>query len=620
MAGSLRATGCGEARIWALRLLALASAACLLALLAPAPAGAVSFSAPVEFEAGAEPQSVAIGDFNGDTKPDLAVADWGSESVSILLGDGSGGFGARTEYGAGYYPWQVAIGDFNGDTKPDLAVAPISDNKLPILLGNGDGTFTGPTFYGTSPILTSVAVGYFNADANLDVAVATAYESTVSVLLGNGDGTFGTATEFPVGLEPQSVAVGDFNGDHKADLAVADGGSNSVSILLGNGDGTFGAASEIAIGEFPDSVAVGDFNGDTKLDLAVGNGNSFTGEVSILLGNGDGTFTGPVGVSAGGLINQVAVGDLNGDGKPDLAVALRSGSGVAVLLGRGDGGFGGAQSFAAGKVPTSVAIDDLNGDGRPDLAVADGLGGVSILSNQAEPTLATNAAGGGLLGTPVHDAATLSGGESPTGTIAFRAYGPGDPTCSAAPAFTVTVAVSGNGSYASADFTPTAAGEYRWVASYSGDRLNASVAGGCGESGETSHIEAPAPIVAPVCTQPAPTPTDFTPAKRVKGHQVLGVRARISVATAAQLEIAVKLHYERHGRAHTVDLGTHSLGNPGARNLRLALPAKLRKVLSLGTRVRLTLTINAATGCGASERSTATVRTRVVKVLVPASS
>ena len=322
----------------------------------------IALSAPSAFGAGTNPDSAAVGDFNGDGKMDLAVANEGSDNVSILLGNGDGTFQAAVNYGAGTDPDSVAVGDFRGDGKLDLVVANYYSNNVSVLLGNGDGTFQAAVNYGVSAP-TSVAVGDFNGDGKLDLAVANVF-SEVSVLLGNGDGTFQAAVNYGAGAEPAWVAVGDFNGDGKLDLAVANVDSNNVSILLGNGDGTFKAAVNYGVGTEPVSVAVGDFNGDGKLDLAVANYGS---NVSVLLGNGDSTFQAAVNYGAGAEPACVAVGDFNGDGKLDLAVANVATGNVSVLLGNGDGTFQAAVNYGAG-IGESVAVGDFNGDGRLDLA------------------------------------------------------------------------------------------------------------------------------------------------------------------------------------------------------------------------------------------------------------
>ena len=218
----------------------------------------------VNFGAGNAPQSVAVGDFNNDTIQDLAVANFHSDNVSILLGNGNGTFGNATNFGAGDGPNSVAVGDFNNDTIQDLAVSnQISDN-VSILLGNGDGTFGPAVNFGAGDLPLSVVVGDFNNDTILDLATANQNSDNVSILLGNGDGTFGPAVNFGAGEGPQSVAVGDFNNDNIQDLAVTNFGSNNVSILLGIGNGTFDPAVNFESGDRrPQSVAVGDFNNDT---------------------------------------------------------------------------------------------------------------------------------------------------------------------------------------------------------------------------------------------------------------------------------------------------------------------------------------------------------------------
>src|SRR6266478_4324528 len=166
------------------------------------------------------PSGIAVGDFNGDGKADLAVVNFGDWNVYVLLGNGDGTFqAARSVYFAsgGGFPWSIAKGDFNGDGKLDLVVSNYGDNSLSVLLGNGDGTFQAPltATVGTNP--AQVTVGDFNGDGKLDLAVANLNDNTLSVLLGNGDGTFQTPQTFasPGMTHPYFVAVSDFNRDGK---------------------------------------------------------------------------------------------------------------------------------------------------------------------------------------------------------------------------------------------------------------------------------------------------------------------------------------------------------------------------------------------------------------------
>ena len=370
-----------------------ASVFLLVAALADGVAAqAVSFIARRDFVVGGRPQSVAIGDFNRDGIQDLVAATLGSAnvSVSVLLGNRDGTFRTAMNYGGLTLPVFVAVGDFNRDGIQDLAVA--HDHGASILVGNADGTFQTPV-----PVLNaadpgSIAIGDFNKDGFEDLAIAVTINShpfapsSANILLGKGDGTFQTVRSFSTGRRSTSLAIGDFNGDGLQDLAVTNSGSADVSILVGNGDGSFQPARDFATGSSPSSVAVGDFNGDGLQDLAVANTAFGSNDVSILVGNGDATFQLPRDFATGSSPSSVAVGDFNGDGLQDLAVANTGSNDVSILVGNGDGTFQPPQDFATGSSPSSVAIGDFNGDGAPDLAVANhggtfGPGTVSVMIN-----------------------------------------------------------------------------------------------------------------------------------------------------------------------------------------------------------------------------------------------
>ncbi len=345
-----------------------------------------SFIAPISYDTGAGPASVAAGDFTGNGIADLVTANSESNTVSVLLGQGDGSFQPARSFAVGNDPVSVVVGDFTGDGILDLAVANLgtypsyTDASISVLLGTGDGTFRAAYNLPLNDQPESLAVGDFNGDGIPDLVIANALSNTVSVLLGAGNGTFHAARTFAAGSGPSAVAVGDFNGDGIQDLAVADyasfGGTPGVSMLLGNGDGSFRNAVSYAAGPSPDSVAVGDFNGDGIPDLAVANDVISSGTVSVLLGTGDGTFQDAVSYPAGPSPTAVAVGDFNGDGIQDLAVAdLGDGGnkGVSVLLGTGDGSFQPPRTFATATsfFGQAVAVGDFNGDGVPDLAVTD---------------------------------------------------------------------------------------------------------------------------------------------------------------------------------------------------------------------------------------------------------
>ncbi len=375
---------------------------------------AIFFNPATYGSGGVYADSVSVGDFNGDGKPDLVVANQcpqsncNAGSVSVLLGNGDGTFQVGKTYSSGgYEAYFVVVGDVNGDGKLDLIVAngcqsgnQCMNGAVGVLLGNGDGTFQSAQSYSSGGVVaSSVAIADVNKDGNADVVVAnqcmdsSCSMGSVSVLLGKKNGKFQPAQSYPSGgLTAVSVAVGDFNGDNKLDLVVANqcqssGNCNgNVSILLGNGKGSFQAAQSYSSGGSNSaSVAVGDFNGDHVADLVVANqcqssSNCTNGSVGILLGKGDGTFRPAQNyVSGGNNTAAVAVSDFNGDGSSDLALANQcqlasncdDGS-ISVLLGNGDGTFQAAQNFTSdGVFAFTVDSGDLNGDGKADLVVVD---------------------------------------------------------------------------------------------------------------------------------------------------------------------------------------------------------------------------------------------------------
>src|SRR5208283_4452554 len=377
---------------------------------------------------------VAVADVNGDGKPDVVVSN-GNGTVGVLLGNGDGTFQPAVTFNPGLQSQAgIALADLNGDGKPDLLVANASG--VAVLLGNGDGTFQPAVTYGSggsSP--WSVAVADVNRDGKPDLIVANYSSSTVGVLLGNGDGTFQPAATYGSGGNgPWSVAVADVNGDGNPDLLVVNVFDNTVGVLLGNGDGTFQAAVTYSSGggfRAP-SIAVADLNGDGKPDLAVANDcGGCDGSVAVLLGNGDGTFRPGVLYGSGGdLTWGVAIADVNGDGKPDLIVLNTFNyytANISVLLGNGDGTFQPALTYGSGAMWVySIVVADVNGDGEPDLVVGNetlsgGDGSVGVLLHTT-PTTTTlvSSLNPSVYGQAVTFTAAVSAASgTPTGTVIF---------------------------------------------------------------------------------------------------------------------------------------------------------------------------------------------------------
>ena len=307
---------------------------------------------PVEVYSGgisSSPGAIAAGDFNGDGKLDLAVVDETNNTVTILLGDGNGRFhssGAPIPY-SGSGEASIAVGDFSGDGNQDIVVV---NDEVTVLLGNGAGGFTSapgaPLTLSGYP--TSVVTGDFNGDGRSDIAIAN-LSGYVTVYLSTGEGGFQAAPGSPpiTGLRPRAIATADLTGNGKLDLVTANSGSDNVTVLLGNGSGGFtpatGSPFPVPVNQegndscqfgTPESIAIGDFNGDGKPDLAVANFNGCSDNVAILQGDGSGQFTNAAGspFNANGNPRGMVTGDFNGDGKPDLTVVNPFLGAVTVLL------------------------------------------------------------------------------------------------------------------------------------------------------------------------------------------------------------------------------------------------------------------------------------------------
>jgi hypothetical protein len=315
-----------------------------------------TFTGPTDFAlfSSANPLGITLGNFNNDSDPDLVTANEGSSSGSpaggaaILLG-GTGGTFTKPmptyTWAAGENPQDAAVGDFNGDSDPDLAIANGSVSIRPngtvsILLGTGGpstATFGSPTNYTTGDNPRAVATANFDGDSDLDLVVANqgSNSNSVRVLLGAGNGTFTVSTNLGACATPNSLAISDLNGDSDPDIVAVNEDCNNVSVWLGGSGSSFGSRTDFAVGVLPDELAAGDVNDDGLADVVVA--NQATDDITVLIGLGTGSFMPALTFPAGDGPSAVAIGQFNADSRMDLAVTNEISNNVSIYLGVQDG-------------------------------------------------------------------------------------------------------------------------------------------------------------------------------------------------------------------------------------------------------------------------------------------
>ena len=376
--------------------------------------------------------AVALGDVTGDGRPDIVTTDFNAGSVLVLPGQAGGSFGAFSSYPgrANGGPQGVALGDLNGDGRLDIVVTNTFASNVGVLLGQAGGGFAAMSFYSTGTSTTAassaprgIVLRDVSGDGRLDILTANGAAASVSVLLGLAGGGLAPVASYSTGssTNPYALALGDVNGDGRADIVTANG-NDTVGVLPGQAGGTFGAAVAYPVGSVSivDKVALGDVNRDGRLDIVTTNFAAHA--ASVLLGQASGGFGTATNYQSGAqnTVSDVALGDINGDGRLDIVAANGNSNTVGVLPALAAGGFGSFSPFATGAStnPLALVLGDVNGDGRPDIVAAnynDGTVGVLLNTGTYTPLAAAQATvpGFSLAPNPAHGTFTV---QLPPGT------------------------------------------------------------------------------------------------------------------------------------------------------------------------------------------------------------
>lgn len=362
------------------------------------PLYATSFSSKADFYAGYNPRSIAITDLNGDGKADVFETNQGDSTATIFRNTGSPGniSFANTMVVLGLSPYGVATGDFNGDGKPDVVVSNFNSgnaSSISILKNTSTGnsiSFARRIDLPTGNGSTTVNVADMNVDGKPDVIVSTGNSGILSVFLNNSTGdsvSFAPKVDFS-NLNHAEIAVGDLDADGKPDVVLANFSAGSMSILRNTstaGNLSLAAPINYTAGANPVGAAIGDFNGDGKPDIAVANNGSSTVSVfKNLSTTGNIAFADKTDYVTGTNPRGISAGDLNGDNKPEIVIPTNSPGAASVFRNISSGdtlAFGNRVDYVVGNDPTSAAIGDLDGDGYADLTVGNNYSLISVFKN-----------------------------------------------------------------------------------------------------------------------------------------------------------------------------------------------------------------------------------------------
>ncbi len=357
-----------------------------------------SFADKVDFATGTNPYDISIGDLDGDGKADLVTANYNSNTVSVFRNTGSAGsisYATKVDFITGARPYSISIGDLDGDGKADLAVANSSSNTISVFRNTGSAgtiSYAARVDFLTGSTPTSVSIGDLDGDGKSDMVV-TNYGSDVISILRNtgsiGSISYAAKVDFITGTAPYSVSIGDLDGDGKADISVANQIDNTVSVFRNTGSvGSINYAAKVdfSTGTSPFSVSNGDIDGDGKVDLLTTNFTSNTVSVFRNTGStGNISYAAKTDFTTGAAPISASIGDLDGDGKADLAVANQNSNTISIFRNVGSVGnisYSTKVDFTTGSSPQLASIGDLDGDGKADLAIANSVSSnVSVFRN-----------------------------------------------------------------------------------------------------------------------------------------------------------------------------------------------------------------------------------------------
>lgn len=455
---------------------------------------AASFTAHTDFPAGTEPRSVFISDMDGDGKSDLAVANYNSNTVSVYKNTSTAGnisFATKVDYTTLANPQSISLGDLDGDGKPDLVVANSGAQKISILKNTstiGNISFAAKVDYTINKNAWNISIGDIDGDGKPDLAIATGIYNSVVILKNTstiGTISFAAAISYTTGTWPCGVSMGDLDGDGKPDLAVINVSDNTVSVFKNTstiGSISFSSRVDYAAGSKPRSISIGDLNGDEKLDIAIANADLAISTVSVLKNTstiGTISFDTIVDFASGLVPYGVTIGNIDGDEMPDIITANEGANTVSVFKNTSISGsisFAPKMDYSTGTWPYNVSLGDLDGDGKPDLAVSNSTANtISILKNQVPnpPTITSFAPSSGQVGTTV----IINGSNfnnTPANNVVF--FGATKATVSVADSAQLTVSVPYGATYQNLSVTNmgsnlTAYSAQPFLTTYSGGGL-----------------------------------------------------------------------------------------------------------------------------------------------------